>query len=155
MVWEFNSIIQCNYMDVHMVKMDEHRQPRTLLYIQLWLFLLHLFFIPTSFPLFFFFLSSLPMLLSSLSLPFFLTPAPPPFFFAPPPPTWEPDEPLMESTGSQHLPHLKRTGRSLLLSVPPRASLAFPLCSSLLPPSPMASSAESPQRSIVCPGEPC
>lgn len=46
------------------------------------------FFIYSSFQpvfLFFFFLSSLPMLLSSLSLPFFLTPAPPPFFFAPPP----------------------------------------------------------------------
>lgn len=68
---------------------------------------------------------------------------------------WEPDEALIVSTGSQHLPHLMQTGRSLLLSVPLRAFLSFPLCSSLLPPSPMASSAESPQRSIVCPYEPC
>lgn len=39
----------------------------------------------------------------------------------------------MESTGSQHLPHLKRTGRSLLLSVPPRASPSLsPFASMLL-----------------------
>ena len=57
-----------------------------------------------------------PPLLSSLLLPL----------------TWEPDEALMESTGSQHLPHLRRTGRSPLLSVPPRPSLCFSYPSMLL-----------------------
>lgn len=58
----------------------------------------------------------------------FLTPASPPSSFALlsfsycSPLMWEQDEALMESIGSQHLPHLKQTGRSLLLSVPPRAS---------------------------------
>lgn len=97
--------------------------------------------------------SSFPPLPSLSSL---LSPPTPFFPLRPPPPlTWEPDEALMESTGSQHLPHLRRTGRSLLLSVPPRASLSSPPCSPLLPPSPTASSAESPLNvSIVCPGEP-
>lgn len=59
-------------------------------------------------------------------------------FLTPPSLTWEPDEALMESTGSQHLPHLKRTGRSLLLSAPLRAfpSLSFTPCFPLLPPFP-------------------
>ncbi|KAK5876903.1 hypothetical protein CesoFtcFv8_026207 [Champsocephalus esox] len=39
----------------------------------------------------------------------------------------------MESTGSQHLPHLRPTGRSLLLSVSARTSFSFPTCSPPLP----------------------
>lgn len=113
---------------------------------------------------FFFFFPS-PLSLSSCLLSLYfpvLTPASLSFLFRSPllssllsPLMWKPDEALIVSTGSQHLPHLKQKGRSLMLSVPPKAFLSFPLCSSPLPPSPTASSAESPQRSIVYPYEPC
>lgn len=109
--------IQCNYMEEQRVRSD--RQPRTPR------------FLPFAIPLFspfstcslFSFSSTLLSTLPSLGV-------------------GEPDEALMESTGSQHLPHLRQTGRSPPLSVPPRACLSFPLRSPLLPPPPTASSAE-------------
>ena len=89
---------------------------------------------PTAFVLFLpFFLVSLLPLLSSIRLPLFSNSCFSSFPFCSPLPlsfltplVWEPDEALMESTGSQHLPHLKRTGRSLLLFCPTEGFPRFP-----------------------------
>lgn len=52
-----------------------------------------------------------------------------------------PDEALIESTGSQRLPHLKQTGRSYLVSLHSRPPL--PPCSVLFPASPVDLSIET------------
>lgn len=83
---------------------------------------------PSTFPLFYslcsslhryvlpLFLLSLPNFLLLLLLLFFLLSSL--FLTLPHPLTSAPDEALMESMGSQHLPHLKQTGRSPLFFWP-------------------------------------